>query len=86
VVEVLSRSSRKRDRHRKRPAYLSHGVAEVWLIDKRSRAIERWTVASEFPETNGGSITWSPAPDYPALVITADELFGPLAPLRPDTP
>ncbi len=29
VVEVLSASTRKRDRHRKRPAYLSHGVAEV---------------------------------------------------------
>jgi len=50
VVEVLSRATRKRDRHRKRPAYLSHGVGEVWLIDKRSRFVERWTVASELKD------------------------------------
>ena len=86
VVEVLSRSTQKRDRHRKRPAYLSHGVAEVWLVDKRSRAIERWTAASEFPETHHGSITWVPEANQQALVISADELFGPVTPFRPDTP
>ena len=86
VVEVLSRSTRKRDRHRKRPAYLAHGVNEVWLVDKQSRAIERWTAASEFPETHHGSITWVPEANQQALVISADELFGPVPPLRPDTP
>ncbi len=86
VVEVLSRSTQRRDRHRKRPAYLSHGVGEVWLVDKRSRFIERWTVASELTKTYVGSVRWSPSADYPPLVITADELFGPVSPVRPDTP
>lgn len=51
VVEVLSPSTRRRDRHRKRPTYLSHGVGELWLVDPDTRTIERWTSASEFPET-----------------------------------
>jgi len=41
VVEVLSPSTRRRDRHRKRPAYVAYGVAEVWTIDQASRTIER---------------------------------------------
>ncbi len=47
VVEVLSASTRRRDRHRKRPTYLSHGVGELWLVDQGTRTIERWTSASE---------------------------------------
>ena len=33
VVEVLRPSTRTRDRHGKRPVYLSSGVHEVWLVD-----------------------------------------------------
>lgn len=77
VVEVLSPSTRKRDRHRKRPAYLTHGVGQVWLVNEEARTIERWTAASEFPEINHGSITWSPSADLPSLVVTEAELFGP---------
>ena len=37
VVEVLSPFTRKRDRNRKRPAYLAHGVGEVWIDVCRQR-------------------------------------------------
>ncbi|HYW31301.1 MAG TPA: Uma2 family endonuclease [Gemmatimonas sp.] len=80
VVEVASPSTRRRDRHRKRPAFLTHGVQEVWIVDEERRAIERWTSASEFPATHHDSITWEPvsAADAAALlVVTAEELFGP---------
>ncbi len=40
VVEHLSTSTRRRDRHVKTPLLLRHGVAEVWLIDDRERTIE----------------------------------------------
>ena len=77
VVEILSRSTTRRDRHRKRPAYLANGVGEVWLIERRTRTIERWTAASEFPETFQGSIIWAPDPLLPPLLIPELELFGP---------
>jgi len=76
VVEVLSPSTRKRDRHRKRPAYLAHGVREVWIVDAASRIIERWTAASEFPETHQDAIEWKPAGEFPACVVSGDVVFG----------
>ncbi len=78
VVEILSRSTTRRDRHRKRPAYLAHGVAEVWTIDAPRRTIEWWTRASEFPETHGDGIMWMPDVALAPSVVTAQELFGPL--------
>ena len=77
VVEIASPSTARRDRHRKRPAYLSHGVGEVWTVNEEKRTIERWTAASEFPETHHGSITWAPDATKPALTLDEMELFGP---------
>ena len=79
VIEILSRSTAKRDRHRKRPAYLACGVREVWLVDRLTRTIERWTRASEFPDVHRGSITWAPDANLPPMVVPELELFGPLA-------
>jgi len=79
VVEVLSASTRKRDRHRKRPAYLAHGVGEVWIVDQKARLIERWTSPSEFPETHNNGIAWTPDPRLPSCAVSDVELFGPRA-------
>lgn len=76
VVEVLSPSTRKRDRFQKRPAYLAHGVVEVWIVDEAARSIERWTARSEFPELLLDGITWSPVEEHPPLVISSAEVFG----------
>ena len=40
AVEVLSPSTRRRDRARKTPIYLRAGVAEVWLVDPDAGTIE----------------------------------------------
>ena len=77
VVEVASPHTCKRDRHRKRPAYLLHGVGEVWIVDDTARTVERWTAASEFPVTMRDTVTWTPDAALPSMVITAAELFGP---------
>lgn len=78
AVEVGSPSTRRRDRHRKRPAYLAYGVDEVWTINARRRVIERWTNASEFPEMYRDEITWTPDPALTPLAVTGLELFGPM--------
>jgi Uma2 family endonuclease len=76
VVEVLSPSTRKRDRHRKRPAYLAHGVGEVWIVDADRRLVERWTAASEFPVVVTDQMVWSPTADVAPLEFELAELFG----------
>jgi len=83
VVEVLSPSTRRRDRFRKRPAYLNHGVGEVWTVDAQARTIERWTSASEFPDMRHDTFSWMPPAPIPAgtqpLEVSFVELFGPPA-------
>ncbi len=77
VIEVLSPSTRRRDRHRKRPAYLWHGVREVWLVNVATRVIERWTAGAEFPVVESQSFSWSPRADVPAIVVEFATVFGP---------
>ncbi|MCU0646722.1 MAG: Uma2 family endonuclease [Gemmatimonadaceae bacterium] len=77
VIEVLSPSTRARDRHRKRPTYLQHGVGEVWTVDVDARFIERWSARSDFPVLEQQSFEWTPAPGMPSMLVAFDEVFGP---------
>ncbi|MCU0636307.1 MAG: Uma2 family endonuclease [Gemmatimonadaceae bacterium] len=83
VIEVLSPSNRRIDRHRKRPAYLAHGVGEVWTVDVDARFIERWTAASDFPLLERQSFSWAPVAGVTPLEVAFEECFGP--PPAPDT-
>jgi Uma2 family endonuclease len=76
VIEILSPSTASTDRHRKRAAYLAHGVAEVWLVDVDARAIEQWTPQSEFPQLHTAHIGWAPHKGAPELAIQFDVLFA----------
>lgn len=76
VVEVLSPSTRTRDRHRKRPAYLAHGVSEVWMVDRHQRRLERWTAASEFPTVVTDRLEWAPSESLPPLTLPLSALWG----------
>ncbi|MEP6833065.1 MAG: Uma2 family endonuclease [Gemmatimonas sp.] len=78
VVETQSKSTARRDRFRKRPAYLAHGVQEVWIVIEKSRMVERWTGASEFPSVFGDVISWQPDVTKPEFSMTSLELFGPV--------
>lgn len=40
VVEVLSPATAGRDRRRKAPICLEHGISEVWLADPEDRSVE----------------------------------------------
>jgi Uma2 family endonuclease len=76
VIEILSPSTVKRDRHHKRPAYLAQGVAEVWLVDIDAQAVERWTALSEFPQLHHTSIAWAPPENAPMLTFELAALFA----------
>jgi Uma2 family endonuclease len=45
VVEVLSPSTSRRDRHRKPPIYFRAGVREVWIVDAAAKTAEILTPA-----------------------------------------
>jgi Uma2 family endonuclease len=77
AIEIVSPSTASRDRLRKRPIYLTHGVREVWIVDGAARTIERWTSGAEQPVVERGLSVWAPDPSLPTLVIRHDDVFGP---------
>jgi Uma2 family endonuclease len=59
AVEVLSPSSSRHDRVRKRPLYQRH-VPDYWIIDADARLIERWTSGDDRPELITETLVWQP--------------------------
>ena len=60
ATEILSPSSSRHDRVRKRPLYQRH-VPNYWIVDLDARVIERWTPDEERPELLSDSLVWHPA-------------------------
>ena len=59
AVEVLSPSSSRHDRVRKRPRYQRH-VPDYWIVDLDARLFERWTPADQRPELLTETLAWHP--------------------------
>ena len=59
AIEVLSPSSGRHDRVRKRPLYLRH-VPEYWIVDLDARVFERWRAGDRRPEIVSDRLTWTP--------------------------
>ena len=47
VVEILSKSTKQRDRGIKYQAYLAHRVEEYWIVDPGKQVIEQYTLPQE---------------------------------------
>ena len=59
AVEVLSPSSSRHDRVRKRPLYQRH-VPDYWIVDLDARLFERWATADQRPELLTETLRWHP--------------------------
>lgn len=59
AVEVLSPSTSRYDRVKKRRGYQLH-VPEYWIVDIDARLIERWRPHDERPEILTERLTWTP--------------------------
>ncbi len=75
AVEVLSPSSRRRDRIEKRRLYQAHRVATYWVVDHEAGVVEIWEPGDERPRIEAERLTWRVTPDAPEVTIDLVELF-----------
>ncbi len=59
VIEILSPSTARYDRVKKRPVYQRQGV-EYWIVDIDARVIERWMPDDTRPEIASETLVWAP--------------------------
>jgi len=75
VVEVLSGSTRRRDREQKRSLYMDAGVAEYWLVDP-----ERLTITSVRPgeedRVASNQLSWMPRGVKEPLTFELSRVFN----------
>jgi Uma2 family endonuclease len=69
VAEVLSPSTKRNDRFRKRRVYQDRAVGVYWIIDPEEGAAEVWRSDAEFPEVEWERLTWNPAGASAPLVV-----------------
>ena len=80
AVEVLSPSSARHDRVRKRPVYQRNRVPEYWVVDDRSQTFERWRPDDERPELLDRRLEWNPEGATAPLTIDLEAFFAEVAP------
>ena len=59
AAEVLSPSSSRGDRVKKRPFYGRH-VPEYWIVDLDARILERWQLHARQPDVLISTLEWHP--------------------------
>ena len=75
TVEVLSPSSSRHDRVRKRPLY-HRNVPEYWIIDLDARVIERWRTHEDRPEIVESRLEWKPDGASEPFVLDVERFFA----------
>jgi Uma2 family endonuclease len=76
VAEVLSPSTARNDRVKKRDYFMRNAVPEYWIVDLDSRVVERWRNGEPRPEILSNEIAWQPDETSAPLVINLIEYFA----------
>jgi len=76
AVEVLSPSTSRTDRGKKRELYRDKGVPEYWIVDTEARTVERWRPNDDAPENLSDTLEWQPDRSIPSLVIDLGSFFA----------
>jgi Uma2 family endonuclease len=79
AIEIVSPSSARHDRVRKRPAYQRNRVPEYWVVDDMSQTFERWTPDDERPELLAEQLTWHPLGVSEPLALDLIQFFSEVA-------
>jgi Uma2 family endonuclease len=75
VIEVISPTTRRRDRMHKRDFYLEIGVPEYWIVDTRAREVRIVKREAE-DDVASETLLWSPIPTAAPLRIDVQALFA----------
>jgi Uma2 family endonuclease len=75
VIEVLSPSTARFDRHLKRRRYQRAHVPEYWICDLDARLIERWRPEEQRPEILVDRMVWQPNPEESVHIEIDVEAF-----------
>jgi Uma2 family endonuclease len=78
AAEVLSPTTARADRVRKRALFRDEGVAEYWIVDLESRTFERSTPADARVDVIDDELHWSPAGATTPMVIDVAAFFAAL--------
>ncbi len=76
AVEILSPTTARTDRGRKRALYQEQGVAEYWIVDPDRRQVEVWRPGAMAAEVHRDELVWRPVPDAEPLTMRLPELFA----------
>jgi Uma2 family endonuclease len=76
VIEVLSPSTARWDRVKKRRLYREERIPEYWIIDLDARVIERSTSGSESIDVASERLVWAPDGGEEALTIDVERYFA----------
>ena len=75
IIEVLSSSTARVDRIKKRRVYQEERIPEYWIVDTEGEIVERWRPDEARPEILSDAITWQPRPDHAPLNIELPKFF-----------
>ncbi len=78
VVEVLSPSTARTDRGRKRALYQETGVREYWIVDAEQHRVEIWRPGAMEAEVRNDVVHWQPDASIEALTIDLAAIFRPV--------
>lgn len=80
AVEVVSPSSARGDRFKKRRLYQKRGVETYWVVDPDAQLVEVWHPGDERPEIVTDVARWRVTAGGPELTIDLSQLFANLPP------
>ncbi len=75
VAEILSPSTERADRGRKRELFQVRGVPDYWIVNVDARVFERWRPGATQPELVTERLEWRPAPDVEPFVMALDDYW-----------
>ena len=78
VVEVLSPSTARTDRGRKRALYQETEVREYWIVDAEQNRVEIWRPGAAEAEVRRDVLDWQPDPTVQALTVELVTVFRPV--------